>query len=84
MAARLGFTDAQIANVLRKGLPKLNENDKAFTAALQAVPAGLVQDLGSWQDYHAEKDLEESQRCSAQDAPAVVRLSRSFSRAGGS
>ena len=84
MAARLGFTDAQIADVLRKGLPKLNENDNAFTAALEAVPAGLVQDLGNWQDYHAEKDHEESQRCSGQVAPAVVRLSRSFSRAGGS
>ena len=33
MAARLGFTDAQIADVLRKGLPKLNENDNVFTAA---------------------------------------------------
>ena len=39
MAARLGFTDAQIADVLRKGLRKLNENDNAFTAALNAVPA---------------------------------------------
>ncbi len=39
MAARLGFTDEQIAAVLRKGLPKLNETDNAFTAALEAVPA---------------------------------------------
>jgi hypothetical protein len=70
MAAMLGFTDAQIADVLRKGLPKLNENDKALTAALEAVPGGCVHDLGSWQDYHAEKDLEESQRGSGQDAPA--------------
>jgi hypothetical protein len=29
-----------------------------------------VQDLGGWQDDHAEKDLEESQRGSGQDAPA--------------
>jgi len=35
MAARLGFTDEQIADVLRKGLPKLNENDNAFTATLE-------------------------------------------------
>ena len=39
MAERLGFTDAKIADVLRKGLPKLNENGNAFTAALEAVPA---------------------------------------------
>ena len=39
MAARLRFTGAQIADALRKGLPKLNENDHAFTAALEAVPA---------------------------------------------
>jgi hypothetical protein len=39
MSAKLGFTDEQIADVLRKGLPKLNENDRAFTAALEAVPA---------------------------------------------
>ncbi len=39
MAARLGFADAQIADVPRKGLPKLNENDNAFTAALETVPA---------------------------------------------
>jgi hypothetical protein len=29
-----------------------------------------VQDLGGWQDDHAETDLEESQRGSGQDAPA--------------
>jgi len=29
-----------------------------------------VQDLGGWQDDHAEKDVEESQRGSGQDAPA--------------
>ena len=30
MAARLGFTDVQIADMLRKGLPKLNENDQFY------------------------------------------------------
>ena len=34
MAARLGFTDEKIADVLRKGLPKLNENDNAFRRSL--------------------------------------------------
>jgi len=29
-----------------------------------------VQDLGGWQDDHAEKDIEDSQRGSGQDAPA--------------
>ena len=29
-----------------------------------------MQDLGGWQDDHAEKDVEESQRGSGQDAPA--------------
>ncbi len=29
-----------------------------------------MQDLGGWQDDHAEKDFEESQRVSGQDAPA--------------
>jgi hypothetical protein len=29
-----------------------------------------VQDLGGWQDDHDEKDVEESQRGSGQDAPA--------------
>jgi len=29
-----------------------------------------VQDLGGWQDDHAEKDVKESQRGSGQDAPA--------------
>ena len=33
------------------------------------------QDLGVWQDDHAEKDLDESSR---QDVSVVVRLSRSF------
>ncbi len=44
----------------------------AFAAALESVPGGLVQNLGGWsgQDDHAEKDLEESQRGSGQDAPA--------------
>jgi hypothetical protein len=31
---------------------------------------GLVQDLGGWQDDHAEKDLEQSQRGSRQEADA--------------
>ena len=39
MAARVGFTDAQIVDALRKGLPKLNKNDNTLTAALEAVPA---------------------------------------------
>ncbi len=29
-----------------------------------------MQDLGGWQDEHAEKDFEESQGGSGQDAPA--------------
>jgi hypothetical protein len=29
-----------------------------------------VKDLGDWKDDHVEKDLEESQRGSGQDAPA--------------
>jgi hypothetical protein len=28
-----------------------------FTATLEIIPAGLVQDLGGWQDEHVEKDL---------------------------
>jgi hypothetical protein len=36
----------QIADVLRKGLPKLNENDNAFTAALEAVPAKEAEGKG--------------------------------------
>ncbi len=39
METRLGFTDAQIPDVLRKDLPKLNENDNTFSAALETVPA---------------------------------------------
>ena len=31
-------------------------------------PRQLVQDLGDWQDFHAEKEVEESQRDSGQDA----------------
>ena len=34
----VGWKWTQIADVLRKALPKLNENDNAFTAALEAVP----------------------------------------------
>jgi hypothetical protein len=34
------------------------------------VSRRLEQDLGGWQDDHAEKDLEESQRGSGQDDPA--------------
>jgi hypothetical protein len=46
MTARLGFIEEQIAAVLRVGLPKLNENDNAFTAALEAVPAEVCAGLG--------------------------------------
>jgi hypothetical protein len=39
-----------------------------------------VQDLGGWQDDHADKDVEESHKRSGQDAPACrcIGLSRSF------
>jgi hypothetical protein len=41
-----------------------------FAAALGALALDDLQDLGGWQDDHAEKDVEESQRGSGQDAPA--------------
>jgi hypothetical protein len=40
-----------------------------MSAALEAVPVGLLQDLGDWQDGHVEKDIEESQRGSGEDVP---------------
>jgi hypothetical protein len=69
--------------------PLLLAADAPFAAAVEAIPAedatcgGLVQDLGGWQNDHAEKDLEESQSGGGQDAPAcrnsaVVCFSRSF------
>jgi hypothetical protein len=80
MAARLGFTDAQIADVLRKGLPKLNENDNAFTVALEAVPAEDW--CRTWATGRTILLRRTSKRVKeAVDKmrlPAVVRLSRSF------
>jgi hypothetical protein len=80
MAAKLGFTDAQIADVLRKGLPKLNENDDAFTAALEAVPAddwcrtwAAGRTIMLRRTSKRVKDVVDMMRL-----PAVVRLSRSF------
>ena len=77
MTVRLGFTDAQIADVLRKVLPKLNENDIAFTAALEAVP---VEDwCRTWaagrtimmrRTSNRVKEVADKMRL-----PAVVRLS---------
>jgi hypothetical protein len=80
MASRQGFTHAQIAYVLRKGLPKLNENDNAFTAALEAVPAEDW--FRTWAAGRTFMLIRTSKR--VKDAvdkmrlPAVVRLSRSF------
>ena len=79
-AARLGFTDAQITDVLRKGLPKLNVNDNAFTAALEAVPAE------DWRRTWAAGRTIMLRRTSKRvkeavdkmRLPAVVRLSRIF------
>jgi hypothetical protein len=48
-------------------MPKLNENENAFTTALEVVPVGLLRGLGDWEDDHAEKDVEESQRGSGED-----------------
>ena len=79
MAARLGFTDAQITDVLRKGLPKLNENDNAFTAALEAVPAedwcrtwAAGRTIMLRRTSKRVKEVVDKMRL-----PAVVRLSRS-------
>jgi hypothetical protein len=80
MAERLGFTDAKIAHVLRKGLPKQNENGNAFTAALEAVPAEdwcrtwpagrTIMLRGT---SNRIKEVVDNMRL-----PAVVRLRRSF------
>jgi hypothetical protein len=80
MAARLGFTDAQIADVLRKGLRKLNENDNAFTAALDAIPAedwcrtwAAGRTIMLRRTSKRVKEVVDKMRL-----PAVVCLSRSF------
>jgi hypothetical protein len=80
MVARLGFTDEQIADVLRKGLPKLNENDNAFTATLEAVPAedwcrtwAAGRTILLRRTSKRVKEVVDKMRL-----PAVVRLSRSF------
>ena len=80
MAARLGFTDEKIADVLRKGLPKLNENDNAFTAALEAVPAedwcrtwAAGRTIMLRKTSKRVKEVVDKMRL-----PAAVRLCRSF------
>jgi len=37
--------------------PAVSLTADVFTATLEIIPAGLVQDLGGWQDEHVEKDL---------------------------
>ena len=80
MVARLGFTDAQIVDALRKGLPKLNEIYNAFTAALGAVPV-----VDWWRTWAAGRTImlrKTSKRVKEvvdkMRLPAVIRLSRSL------
>ena len=49
-----------------KQLPAEKKRTRTTSQAMQTQP--LLQDLGGWQDDDAEKDLEESQRGSGQDA----------------
>ena len=67
--------------MLRKGLPKLNENDNAFTAALEAVP---TEDwCRTWVAGRTIMLRRTSKRVKVvvdkMRMPAIVRLSRSFS-----
>jgi Ran GTPase-activating protein (RanGAP) involved in mRNA processing and transport len=77
---RVGWIWTQIADVLRKGLPKLNENDNAFTAALEVVPAedwcrtwAAGRTIMLRRTSKRVKEVVDKMRL-----PAVVRLSRSF------
>jgi hypothetical protein len=80
MAARPGFTDAQIVDALWKGLPKINEIDTAFTAALEAVPAEDW--CKTWAAGRAIMLRKASKRVKEivdkMRLPAGVRLSRTF------